>query len=114
MRRMATRIVPAPPATTAHGIAVEAQVLASRGKQTALDPTVRELIILRVPVLNRAEYEYEAHVPYARQAGMSEGKIAAVKGTERVDFTDTERAVLDYTDALTREVQVDDAVFERV
>ena len=138
---MPTRIDPAPPATTAHGIAVEAQILASRGKitplfrvllhslpvaqgwealltavrqQTALDPAVRELIILRVAVLNRAEYEYEAHVPYARQAGMSEGKIAAVKGTERVDFTDTERAVLDYTDALTREVQVDDAVFERV
>ena len=122
-------------------MAAEAQILASRGKitplyrvllhslpvaqgwealltavrqQTALDPAVRELIILRVAVLNRAEYEYEAHLPFAREAGMSERKIAAVKGTDLVHFDDTERAVLEYTDALTREVQVDDAIFERV
>jgi AhpD family alkylhydroperoxidase len=141
MRRIPTRIDPAPPATTPHGIAAEAQILASRGKittlyrvllhslpvakgwealltavrqQTALDPALRELIILRVAVLNRADYEYDTHLPYARQAGISERKIAAVKGADLVDFNDTERAVLDYTDALTRQVQVDDAIFERV
>jgi 4-carboxymuconolactone decarboxylase len=138
---MPARIDPAPPATTADAMAAEAQILASRGKitplyrvllhsapvargwealltavrqQTALDPALRELIILRVAVLNRADYEYDAHLPFAREAGMSERKIAAVKGTDRSDFTDTERAVLDYTDALTRDVKVDDAVFERV
>src|SRR3954467_11622188 len=141
MRRMPARIDPAPPATTPQGIAAEAQIRASRGtitplyrvllhslpvaqgwealltavrQQTALDPALRELIILRVAVLNRADYEYDAHLPFAREAGMSERKIAAVKGTDRSDFTDTERAVLDYTDALTRDVKVDDAVFERV
>jgi 4-carboxymuconolactone decarboxylase len=138
---MPTRIDPAPPATTPQGIAAEAQILASRGQitplyrvllhslpiaqgwealltavrqQTALDPALRELIILRVAVLNRADYEYEAHLPYARQAGIPERKIAAVKGTDLSDFNDTERAVLDYTDALTRQVQVDAATFERV
>lgn len=138
---MPTRIDPAPPATTPEGIAAESQILASRGKitslyrvllhsspvaqgwealltavrqQTALDPALRELIILRVAVLNRADYEYDAHLPYARQAGMSERKIAGVKGTDPGAFNDTERAVLDYTDALTRQVQVDDGIFERV
>jgi len=138
---MPTRIDPAPPATTPDGIAAEAQILASRGKitalyrvllhsvpiaqgwealltavrqQTALDPAVRELIILRVAVLNRADYEYDTHLPYARQAGIPERKIAAVKGVDTTEFDETERAVLDYTDALTRQVQVDDAIFERV
>jgi len=138
---MPTRIDPAPPATTPDGIAAEAQILASRGKitalyrvllhsvpiaqgwealltavrqQTALDPAVRELIILRVAVLNRADYEYDTHLPYARQAGIPERKIAAVKGGDTTEFDETERAVLDYTDALTRQVQVDDAIFERV
>jgi alkylhydroperoxidase family enzyme len=32
-------------------------------QQTALDPTLRELIILRVAVLNRADYEYRRTVP---------------------------------------------------
>jgi AhpD family alkylhydroperoxidase len=83
-------------------------------QQTALDPAVRELIILRVAVLNRADYEYDTHLPYARKAGIPERKIAAVKGVDTTEFDETERAVLDYTDALTRQVQVDDAIFERV
>jgi 4-carboxymuconolactone decarboxylase len=138
---MPARIDAAPPATTPHGIAAEAQILASRGtisplyrvllhsvpvargwealltavrQETALDPALRELIILRVAVLNRADYEFAAHLPFAREAGIPEHKIAAVKGSDLDDFTDTERAVLDYTDALTRQVQVDDAIFERV
>src|SRR3954470_22889172 len=135
MRRMPARIDPAPPAATPHALAAEAQILASRGtitplyrvllhsvpiakgwealmtavrQQTALDAALRELIILRVAVLNRADYEYEAHLPYAREAGIPERKIAAVKGTDLIEFNDTERAVLDYTDALTCQVQVDD------
>ena len=138
---MPPRIDAAPPATAAPGLAAEAQILASRGtitplyrvllhsspiargwealltavrQQTALDPALRELMILRVAVLNGADYEYDAHLPFARDAGVSERKIAAVKGTDLSDFTDTERAVLDYTDALTRDVHVDDAIFERV
>src|SRR4051794_28068483 len=111
MRRMPARIDPAPPATTEDGVAAEAQILASRGKitqlyrvllhsvpvakgwealltavrqQPALDPALRELIILRVAVLNRADYEYEAPLPYAREAGIPDSKIAAVTGTEMV------------------------------
>jgi AhpD family alkylhydroperoxidase len=134
----ARRILPAPPATTEAGRAAEAQIMASRGKitplyrvllnslpvargweslltairqQMALDPAIRELIILRVAVLNRADYEFQAHVPYARQAGLSDVKIEAVRTMESGPFDALERAVLDYTDALTREVRVDEAVF---
>jgi AhpD family alkylhydroperoxidase len=140
------RIEPAPPATTPEARAAEQQILASRGRitalyqvllnspvvakgwealltairqQMALDPAIRELIILRVAVLNQAAYEYEAHAPIARAAGLSEAKLEAVKAMDpglpkSAPFNEVERAVLDYTDALTREVRVDDALFERV
>ena len=135
------RIPLAPPAVSEAGKAAEAQILASRGRitplyqvllnslpvargweslltairqQMALDPALRELIILRVAVLNQADYEFEAHVPYARQAGLSDAKIEAVKGAARSLFDQTEQAVLDYTDAMTREIRVDDALFARI
>jgi 4-carboxymuconolactone decarboxylase len=138
---MPTRIDPAPPAATPDAVTAEAQIVASRGtitplyrvllhsppiargwealltavrQQTTLDPALRELIILRIAVLNRADYEYEAHLPFARQAGIPEQKIAAVKDPALKDFTDMEQAVLEYTDAMTRVIEVDAAIFERV
>ncbi len=80
-------------------------------QQMALDPAIRELIILRVAVLNGADYEFQAHVPFAKAAGVSDAKIEAVKAMDEGPFDDTERAVLAYTDALTRDIRVDDAVF---
>jgi 4-carboxymuconolactone decarboxylase len=138
---MPGRIGPASPAAGPEGQAVEAQIVASRGEitplykvllhsppiaqgweslltavrqKTAIDPALRELIILRVAVLNRAEYEFDAHRPLARQAGVPEHKIEALKGSGLTGFDGIERAVLDYADALTRDVEIEDAVFERV
>lgn len=91
----------------------EALLTAIRQKM-GLDPALRELIILRVAVLNQADYEFQAHVPYARQAGVSDAKIEAVKAMDRAPFDATEQAVLDYTDAMTREIRVDDALFARI
>ena len=48
-------------------------------KQTTVPAALRELIILRVAVLNRATFEFEAHVPYARAAGMTDAKVDAVR-----------------------------------
>ena len=77
---------------------------------------LRELMILRVAVINRASFEFEAHAPHARQAGVSDEKIEAVKawpaGADR--FTDDERLVLELTDHMTRDVDVPDALMERL
>ncbi|HMH20080.1 MAG TPA: carboxymuconolactone decarboxylase family protein, partial [Burkholderiales bacterium] len=35
----------------------------------------RELAILRVALLNGADYEYRAHVPFALQDGLTQGQI---------------------------------------
>lgn len=135
------RILPAAPATSREGRAAEARILHSRGsitplyrvllhsppvaagwealltairQKTALSPALRELVILRVAVLNRAPYEFEAHLSHARSAGLTAAKIEAVKGASRGEFAPLEALVLDYTDAMTREVQVPDALFDQV
>src|SRR5262245_61558388 len=92
----------------------EALLTAVRTK-TSLRADLRELVILRVAVLNGAPFEFYAHVPHARKAGVGDAKIAGVKLTPlSAPFDDCERAVLAYTDAITRAVDVADEVFERV
>jgi AhpD family alkylhydroperoxidase len=89
----------------------EALLTAIRNRNS-LSPSIREMIILRVAVLNRAQYEFDAHIPHAINAGMSEEKIEAIKELS-VDsiFNDQEKAILNLTDVMTKEVQVSDAVF---
>ena len=74
---------------------------------------MREMVILRVAVLNRAPFEFDAHLPHALRAGLSEAKIAALREDRPADvFSPLERAVLDLADTMTREVQVPDAIFD--
>jgi alkylhydroperoxidase family enzyme len=75
----------------------------------------RELAILRVAVLNGAEYEFEAHVPFALQEGISRAAIDAVRANPATsDLDEADRAVVAYADAMTREIHVPDDVFARI
>ena len=47
--------------------------------RSSLPPDLREIVILRVAVLNRAPFEFEAHLPVARKAGVTEEKLAALQ-----------------------------------
>ena len=94
----------------------EAMLTAIRQK-TALAPRLRELIILRVATLNGAPYEFEAHVPHARgacrtlierlRAGPAPAELA--EGSEGLAPGEAEALAL--TDAMTRGIEVSDAVF---
>jgi AhpD family alkylhydroperoxidase len=80
--------------------------------RSSVPADLRELAILRVAVLNRARFEFEAHLPVARKAGVAENKLAAVDSPQIGEpFSALERAVLALTDAMTRDVQVADALF---
>ncbi|MGH3281572.1 MAG: carboxymuconolactone decarboxylase family protein [Trebonia sp.] len=80
-----------------------------------MDPRLRELVILRIAVLNRADYEWHAHESVARQCGIPDAEITAVRhGPEHPDFESAERAVLAYTDAMTHEVAVGPEVYGAV
>lgn len=88
------------------------RLLTAIRRQAELPGRYRELAILRVAVVNRAPYEYDAHVPHALAAGLSERQLGALADWDRSQlFDDAERAVLAYTDAMTRNVEVADAVF---
>ena len=83
--------------------------------RASLPARLRELAILRIAGLNRARYEFDAHVPYARKAGVSDEAIAALgNGIVSGALAPLDRLVLELTDAMTRDIEVPDALFERV
>ena len=84
-------------------------------QKTKLGGRYRELAILRVAILNGADYEYQAPLPFALKEGSTAEQIAALKAWPLSPLFDAaERAVLAYTDAMTREIQVADALFAEV
>ncbi|MBB1600376.1 carboxymuconolactone decarboxylase family protein [Variovorax sp. UMC13] len=84
-------------------------------QQSTLSGAVREMVIIRVAQINRAPYEADQHIPIALKEGVPAEKLDALEHwADSPLFDATERAVLAYTDAMTRDVQVDDAVFASV
>lgn len=91
------------------------QLLTAVRNRSSLPPDLREMVILRVAVLNRAPYEFEAHVPHALKAGASEEKVAALRQLVLgAVFSEVERNVLALTDAMTREIEVPSDLFDSV
>jgi len=87
------------------------KLLTAIRNRSSVPPALREMMILRVAVLNRAPFEFAQHEPVAKRAGVADAKIAALRSPAPGDaFDEDERAVLALTDAMTRDVQVDDAV----
>jgi len=72
-----------------------------------LDPVLRELAIVRVGRLSRAAYEVFQHERIAREVGVAEEKIAALRDAtiESPAFTDNEKAVLRFADDVVRNVK---------
>jgi alkylhydroperoxidase family enzyme len=85
---------------------------AVRGAST-LPADIRELAILRVASRNGAEYEWVAHEPLGRQAGLGDEAIAEIRvgGTAGNGLSPAQRAALAYADAMTVHVSVPDEVF---
>jgi AhpD family alkylhydroperoxidase len=136
---MAARVAPVVPGTRPELAAIERTIVAERGRisplyqvllnsaplaegwerlltairnRNSLPADLRELVILRVAALNDAPYEYEAHLAPARKAGVADYKHEAIRHRTLADvFTPQERAVIALADAMTRDVQVPDAVF---
>ncbi len=82
---------------------------------SSLPGDLRELIIMRVAVLNKAPYEADQHAPIALKEGVSQAQLDELNTWKSSTlFDDRTRAVLAYTDAMTRDIQVDDAVFEAI
>jgi AhpD family alkylhydroperoxidase len=84
-------------------------------QKSLLAGQARELVILRVAVINGAEYEYRAHVPLALKEGLSREQIEALVNWEEASVFDSRlRAVLAYTDSMTRDIHVPEDIFDGV
>jgi 4-carboxymuconolactone decarboxylase len=84
--------------------------------KTELDGRLREIVIVRIALINRVAYMFGQHVPQLTLAeGLTEkecGALADWRPTE--EFSPRERAALAYADAMTRDVVVPDAVFNEI
>jgi len=83
---------------------------------TEIDGRSRELAVLRVAILNGVEYVQRAHGPaYALKEGLTPDQVSAIADWQASNlFSDPQRALLSYTDSMTREIDVPDAVFTAV
>jgi len=80
-----------------------------------LPADLRELVILRIAVLNRAPFEWVSHEPIARRAGLGDRQLAALRAeAPEPVWSPVQAAVLAFTDAATRTVDVPDDVFAAV
>ena len=80
---------------------------------TEIDGPCRELSVIRVAILNNVEYVIRAHGPaYALKEGLTPEQVAALSDWQPSNlFDEKQRALLAYTDAVTRVIDVPDAVF---
>ncbi|KAL1970724.1 hypothetical protein VTN77DRAFT_4368 [Rasamsonia byssochlamydoides] len=90
--------------------------------KTSLPADIREIGICRVAAINGAWFEWDAHAPILRAAGMSDEGMRII---ENVQLTGVEEevtkvlnrqqtAVLRYADAMTKTVSVPDEVFQEL
>ena len=93
--------------------------------RTTVESGVLELAVCRVAVLNYAIYEWNSHAPLALKGGVkpeelqacqslpctNEGNLAQLESSA---LTPRQRAVLRYTDQMTRSIKVDDEVFAQL
>jgi 4-carboxymuconolactone decarboxylase len=81
---------------------------------TGIDGRLREMVIIRVGILNGVAYVVNQHVPkLALAEGLTLPECEALKDWRAAAlFGERDRAVLAYTDAMTRDIKVPDAVFD--
>jgi len=80
--------------------------------KTKLNPKFREMAILRSAAILDCDYEFQAHIRYGKQVGMTDEEIEAIKDWEKSKlFNETERAVLRFVDEVARGGRVKDKTF---
>jgi AhpD family alkylhydroperoxidase len=78
------------------------RALVALGNEVELNPRLRELVDLRVSILNGCAYCIDKHAKNARRAGETEQRLHAVAAWHGAPFFDgRERAALALADAVT-------------
>jgi len=80
-------------------------------QKSSLPPQLREMLILRVAVLNEADYEFEQHLPIALKEGCTAQQIEALKVNDLDALDGKSRAALSYCNEMTRDIRVKKETF---
>ena len=84
-------------------------------QRCSLPAALRELVIIRIAIVNGAPYEADQHRPIALKLGITPQQLDALAQWETSQaFDATQRKVLAYSDAMTKTIQVPDATFKAV
>ncbi len=84
-------------------------------KESTVSLADQELVIMLVAVLNKAGFEYKNHAPQALKLGFTQAQFDAIPTwRDSKVFDQRQRTILEYTETMTREVEVPDALFEAV
>jgi 4-carboxymuconolactone decarboxylase len=79
---------------------------------TTLSARQRELLVLRVAAVRRAEYEWRQHVVLAREAGLDDDEIARVAaGPGATGWSPLEGAMVAAVDELVADARIADATW---
>ncbi|MES2185520.1 MAG: carboxymuconolactone decarboxylase family protein [Pseudomonadota bacterium] len=137
------RITPVTPGTQPELAEIEATITATRGRigplyqallvsppmadgwekmltavrnHNSLPEALRELLIVRVAVLNRCPSEVAAHQPAALKLGASQQQVDALHApaTPGTGFTPAEQVLLELADTMTRNIEVPAELYARV
>lgn len=83
---------------------------------TEIDGQSREIAVIRVAILNNVEYVQRAHGPaYALKEGLTPEQVAAIADWQPSTlFNEQQRALLAYTDAMTKNIDVSDDIFAAI
>lgn len=88
------------------------QLLTAIRQQGLLAARYRELAILRIAVLNQADYEFAQHQPFALHEGYTLPQLDQLKTPDyRLYFDNIDVLVIEYTDAMTTSIRVPQALF---
>ena len=82
--------------------------------RTEVPAAFNELAILRVSVLNGADYQFKVHGPtHALKAGLTKAQVDAIADWSGSSlFSDAQRAVLAWADGITRDIEPSNAACE--
>lgn len=87
-------------------------------KGSTLDPVLREVVILRVAALTKAEYQAHEHHAIALRNGLSERKIQAIAsfpvGEEKDTLTEFEQQLIGFVDAVVSTSTAPDRLFDPI
>ena len=84
-------------------------------RASGLAPRAREIVILRCAAVRESVYEWHQHVRIALSEGLQRAEIAAVRHWHEADcFSEPERVLLAYVDALASAPRPDDSIYAAV